>query len=103
MAVDNLRRPTRGFGSEAVGLFLLADVEVRAGRVSDAWERLQAAVRAALEIQHRIQLVVCLPIGAELCAAAGRWADVVTLYAARRAACQTGGEIVQSPHTAARR
>jgi len=98
-----LSRQAGDLSSAAVGLFLLADVEVRAGRVADAWDRLQAAVRAALEIQHRIQLVVCLPIGAELCAVAGRWADVVTLYAARRAACQTGGEIVQSPHTTARR
>jgi len=89
--------------SEAVGLFLLADVEVRAGRVTVAWERLRAAVRAALDIQHRLQLLVCLPIGAQLCGAAGRWADVVTVYAARRAAGLAGGEIAESPYSAARR
>jgi predicted ATPase/DNA-binding CsgD family transcriptional regulator len=98
-----LSREAGDLSSEAVGLFLLADVEVRAGRVTDAWERLQAAVRAALDIQHRLQLMVCLPIGAELCAAAARWPDVVTLYAARRAASRASGEIAESPHTAARR
>jgi predicted ATPase/DNA-binding CsgD family transcriptional regulator len=103
---DSLLALARGAGdrsSEAVGLFLLADVEVRAGRVAVAWERLHAAVRGAMEIQHRIQLMVCLPVGAELCAASGQWADAVTLYAARRAACQTGGGIQESPHATARR
>ena len=89
--------------SEAVAWYLLADVAVRAGQRAEAAGLLLTAVRLALEIRHRIQLVVCLPIGAQLCAAAGQWADVVTLYAAHRAARETGGEITENPHFTARR
>ena len=45
--------------------------------------------------------MVCLPVGAELCAAAGHWADMVTLYAARQAAAEAG-TVIGSVHTAAR-
>jgi tetratricopeptide (TPR) repeat protein len=102
-AVLALARQAGDLPSEAVGLYLLADVEVRSGNLAKAWEHLRPATQLALEIQHRLQLGFCLVIGAELCAAAGRWADLVTVYAARRAAEAAGGEpVADNPHTAAR-
>jgi len=103
-AVLALARQAGDLPSEAVGLYLLADVEVRSGNLAKAWEHLRPATQLALEIQHRLQLGFCLVIGAELCAAAGRWADLVTVYAARRAAeAAGGGPVADNPHTAARR
>jgi predicted ATPase/DNA-binding CsgD family transcriptional regulator len=98
-----LSRQVGDVTTEAVGLFLLADLELRAGHLAEAREQLHFAVCLALEVHHRIQLMVCLPIGAELCAAAGHWADMVTLYAARQAAAEAGGAVMGSAHTAARR
>src|SRR3984885_15208969 len=85
-AVLALARQAGDLSSEAVGRYLLADVELRAGSLAKAWEHLRPAIELALEIQHRLQLGFCLAIGAELCAAGGGWADLVTVYAARRAA-----------------
>jgi predicted ATPase/DNA-binding CsgD family transcriptional regulator len=98
-----LSRQAGDLTTEAVGLFLVADLELRAGRLAEARKQLDSAVRLAVEIHHRIQLMVCLPVGAELCAAAGLWADMVTLYAARQAAAEAGGAVIGSAHTAARR
>jgi predicted ATPase/DNA-binding CsgD family transcriptional regulator len=102
-AVLALARQAGDLSSEAVGLYLLADVELRAGSLAKAWEHLRPAVQLALEIQHRLQLGFCLAIGAELCAAAGRWADLVTVYAARRAAQEASSQVADNPHTTARR
>ena len=97
-----LSRQAGDLPSETVGLFLMADLELRAGNLPSAREHLRAAVGLALEI-HDPRLLICLPLGAELSAAAGRWADVVTLYAARRAAAKAGGEIAETTHGAVRR
>ena len=98
-----LSRQAGDLTTEAVGLFLLADLELQAGHLAEAREQLHSAVRLAVEIHHRLQLMVCLPVGAELCAAAGLWADMVTLYAARQAAAEAeAGTVIGSVHTAAR-
>jgi DNA-binding CsgD family transcriptional regulator/tetratricopeptide (TPR) repeat protein len=102
-AVLALARQAGDLSSEAVGRYLLADVELRAGRFAKAWEHLRPAMQLALEIQHRLQLGFCLAIGAELCAAAGRWADLVTVYAARSAAQEASSRVADNPHTTARR
>ena len=102
-AVLALARQAGDLSSEAVGLYLLADVELRAGSLAKAWEHLRPAIQLALEIQHRLQLGFCLAIGAELCAAAGRWADLVTIYAARRAAQEASSQVADNPHTTVRR
>ena len=60
-------------------------------------------MQLALQIQHRLQLGFCLAIGAELCAAAGRWADLVTVYAARSAAQEASRQVADNPHTTGRR
>jgi DNA-binding CsgD family transcriptional regulator/tetratricopeptide (TPR) repeat protein len=89
--------------TEAVGVFLLADLEMQAGHLAEAREQLHSAVRLAAGIHHRLQLMVCLPVGAELCAAAGHLAGTVTLYAARQAAAEAeAGTLIGSLHTAAR-
>ncbi len=77
--------------AEAVGRYLLADAELRAGRIAEGRAQVRAAVELALRIRHQLQLLVCTLIGAELCAADGRWADVVTLFAAHRAAITVRG------------
>ena len=96
-----LSRQAGDLATEAVGLFLLADLELQAGHLAEAREQLHPAVRLALEVHHRLQLMVCLPLGAELCAGAGQLPDMVTLYAARQAAAEAGTGI-GSLHTAAR-
>jgi predicted ATPase/DNA-binding CsgD family transcriptional regulator len=102
-AVLALARQAGDLSSEAVGRYLLADVELRAGSLAKAWEHLRPAMQLALEIQHRLQLGFCLAIGAELCAAAGRWADLVTVYAARGAVQEASSQVADNPHTTARR
>jgi predicted ATPase/DNA-binding CsgD family transcriptional regulator len=88
--------------TEAVGRYLLADTELRAGRVAEARAQVRAAVELALRIGHRLQLLVCTLIGAELCAADGRWADVVTLYAAHRAAAAASGTVGEAAYNSLR-
>jgi DNA-binding CsgD family transcriptional regulator len=88
--------------TEAVGRYLLADAELRAGRVTECRAHVIAAVEAALRIRHQLQLLVCTLIGAELCAADGRWADVVTLFAAHRAAAAARGTVGEASYNATR-
>jgi predicted ATPase/DNA-binding CsgD family transcriptional regulator len=102
-AVLALARQAGDLSSEAVGRYLLADVELRAGSLARAWEHLRPAMQLALEIQHRLQLGFCLAIGAELCATAGRWADLVTVYAARSGVQEASSQVADNPHTTARR
>ena len=77
--------------AESVGRYLLADAELRAGRVTEGRAQVIAAVELALRIRNQLQLHVCTLIGAELCAADGRWADVVTLSAVHQAAMTARG------------
>jgi predicted ATPase/DNA-binding CsgD family transcriptional regulator len=93
-----LARQAGAVPAEAVGLYLLADLETRAGQLADAWRHLRPAVELAVRMRHRVQILVCLSTGADLCAAAGRWADVITIYAARRAAFAAGGEVADTPY-----
>jgi DNA-binding CsgD family transcriptional regulator len=79
--------------TESVGRYLLADAELRAGRAAEARPQVRAAVELAKRVRYRLQLLVCLLIGAELCAADRRWADVVTLYAAWRTARAASGTV----------
>jgi predicted ATPase/DNA-binding CsgD family transcriptional regulator len=68
--------------AEAFTVFLLARLDLQAGQLADAWAYLGAALRIADRIRDRLRLWDCLTAGVELCAAAGRWADAVTVSAA---------------------
>ncbi len=89
----DLSRRAGDLRTETVGQYLLADVELRAGRLAEAREQVRAAAELALRFRGPLQLLTCTFIGAELCAAAGRLADAVTIYAARQAATATSGAV----------
>jgi hypothetical protein len=89
----DLSRRVGDLRTEAVGHYLLADTELRAGHLAEGRRQVHAAAELALRIRHQLQLLVCMLVGAELCAASGRWADVVTLYAAHRAAAAARGTV----------
>jgi DNA-binding CsgD family transcriptional regulator len=70
--------------------------------VAEGRAQVRAAVELALRIRHQLQLLVCMLIGAELCAADGRWADVVTLFAAHRAASAAKGSVGEAAYNGVR-
>jgi predicted ATPase/DNA-binding CsgD family transcriptional regulator len=80
-AVD-LARAADDLSAETFGLLLLARLEGRAGAPGDAWSRLSAALELATRIGDRRRLRMCLPLGAEICATTGRWAEAVTVWSA---------------------
>ena len=66
-------------------LEVMADLERRAGNLAEAGAYLQEAVAVASRIGHSIALTSLVDRCGHLCAATGRWADAVTLWAAHAA------------------
>jgi predicted ATPase/DNA-binding CsgD family transcriptional regulator len=66
-------------------LWTLAAWDRRAGRLADAGTQLGEAVRLSSRTGDRMRLIDCLDTCGELCAATGRWADVITIWAAHAA------------------
>jgi predicted ATPase/DNA-binding CsgD family transcriptional regulator len=81
--------------AELVSLMALLDLS--AGRIPEAGVHLQEAMQ--LGVQTGNQLDYCLDTGGRLCAAMGRWAEAVTLWAAYAACLQAEG-IPDSPQQA---
>ena len=78
----------RGVGDlrfQANMLWTLADWDRRSGRLADAPTQLGEAVRLSSRTGDRMRLIDCLDTCGELCAATGRWADVITIWAAQAA------------------
>jgi predicted ATPase/DNA-binding CsgD family transcriptional regulator len=66
-------------------LEVMADLERLAGNPAEAGACLQEAVAVAARIGHSLALASLIDRCAHLCAATGRWADAVTLWAAHAA------------------
>ncbi|MGP0026785.1 MAG: LuxR C-terminal-related transcriptional regulator [Streptosporangiaceae bacterium] len=67
-------------------LWTMAILDQQAGRLADARTHLHEAVWLAVRTGNQGRLVDCLDICGQLCAATGRWADAITVWAAY-AAC----------------
>ncbi|MGH3286018.1 MAG: hypothetical protein ACRDPD_15240 [Streptosporangiaceae bacterium] len=77
--------------TQAALLTLLGHLDLDAGRLTDAAARLQEAVQVALRISDETELLNCIDNCGHLCAAAGRWADATTLWAALAAYSEQAG------------
>jgi predicted ATPase/DNA-binding CsgD family transcriptional regulator len=64
-------------------LWLMAELDRQTGRISDARSHLGESLRVAAQTGDRLRIIDCLDTCAHVCAAAGRWAEAITIWAAR--------------------
>jgi DNA-binding CsgD family transcriptional regulator len=69
----------------------IAELDLRAGRTGDAAAHLREGLRIAVRTGNWYQLFPCISQCGELCAATGRAAEALTLWAARAAVDRRGG------------
>jgi non-specific serine/threonine protein kinase len=77
--------------TQAALLTLLGHLDLDAGHLTDAAAHLEEAVQVALRISDETELLNCIDNCGHLCAATGRWADAVTLWAALAAYSEQAG------------
>jgi predicted ATPase/DNA-binding CsgD family transcriptional regulator len=77
--------------TQAALLTLLAHLDLDAGRLTDAAAHLQESLQVSLRIGDQTELLNCLDNCGHLCAATGRWADAMTLWAALAAYTEQAG------------
>jgi predicted ATPase/DNA-binding CsgD family transcriptional regulator len=70
---------------QAILLWLTAELDRRAGRMSDAGAHLRETLVIASRIDDQLRLADCLDTCGHICAATGRWAEAVTMWAAHAA------------------
>ena len=63
-------------------LWHMAEVDRRAGRMADAGTHVREALGITAQTGDRLRLIDCLDTCGHLCAAGGRWAEAITLWAA---------------------
>ena len=68
--------------SEAFCLDMLAELDQRAGRLTEAAAHLREALELSVRIGSPMRLIDCLDNCGHLCAATSRWSDAVTVWAA---------------------
>ena len=78
---------------QALLLGIMADLDQMAGSMADAGVHLREALEIASRIGDWLHLSDCLYLCGELCAATGRWAEAVTLWAAHAAYLADRGTI----------
>ena len=88
--------------SQGAFLDLMADIDRRAGRIPEAGAHLREALRLAVQTGDRTLLHDCLDVVGHLCAATGRWAEAITLWAAHAARVHSEG-LPDIPQTRQRR
>jgi predicted ATPase/DNA-binding CsgD family transcriptional regulator len=77
--------------TQAALLTLLAHLDLDAGRLTDAAAHLHESLLVSLRIGDQTELLNCVDNGGHLCAATGRWADAITLWAALAAYSEQAG------------
>jgi predicted ATPase/DNA-binding CsgD family transcriptional regulator len=77
--------------TQAALLTLLAHLDLDAGRLTDAAAHLQESLQVSLRIGDQTELLNCIDNCGHLCAATGRWADAITLWAALAAYTEQAG------------
>jgi predicted ATPase/DNA-binding CsgD family transcriptional regulator len=73
--------------------WIMADIQLRSGDLAGAWTQLGSALRLVRATAIQVLLVGCLSLGVELCGAAERWDEAVTLLTAVRALLRAAGEM----------
>ncbi len=84
-------------------LWLTALLDHQAGRLADAGMHLQEAIELASRIGDGVRLIDCLDSCGHLCAATGRRAEAITIWAARTTCQQRTGLTVNLPQDERRR
>ena len=77
--------------TQAALLTLLGHLDLDAGRLIDAAAHLQESLQVSLRIGDQTELLNCVDNCGHLCAATGRWADAITLWAALAAYTEQAG------------
>ena len=77
--------------TQAALLTLLGHLDLDAGRLTDAAAHLQESLQVSLRIGDQTELLNCVDNCGHLCAATGRWADAITLWAALAAYTEQAG------------
>ena len=72
-------------------LSLIADLDCRAGRISESWAHLREALEIALRIGEQETVIDCVDVCGFLCAASRRWGETITIWAAASACSQEQG------------
>jgi DNA-binding CsgD family transcriptional regulator len=83
-------------------LSMAANLDLRVGHVSEAGQYLAETIELCLRNGDRLSLTSCLDVCGHLCAASGRWADALTLWAAL-AVFMDRGSIADLPEDLRRR
>jgi predicted ATPase/DNA-binding CsgD family transcriptional regulator len=68
--------------SEALCLGLMTDLDTRAGRIADACRHLRESIKLSTRVGDLFGLLTDMDRAGLLCAATGRWAEAITLWAA---------------------
>jgi non-specific serine/threonine protein kinase len=84
-------------------LRVMADLDIVAGRTAGASAHLRQAIELCSRIGYGLVLPDCLDSCAYLCAATGRWAETLTMWAACTSALQAAGMQADLPYGAERR
>jgi predicted ATPase/DNA-binding CsgD family transcriptional regulator len=87
---------------QAFFLGYMAEVDRRADRLADAGTHLRESLELAVQVGDRLRLIDCLDTCGHLCAATGRWAEAITVWAAH-AAHKADTDILDLPQDAQRR
>ena len=85
---------------QAEFLFVMAELDLEAGRMPEAVAHLREALRLAVQVGDKLRLTDCLDVCGLICAATGRWAEAITLWAAYAARNTDAGtpELPQEAH-----
>jgi predicted ATPase/DNA-binding CsgD family transcriptional regulator len=86
-----LARHAADLVSQAYCLGHMAAIDQLTGRIPEAWAHLRESTEIATRLGHPLVILNCADLGGHLCAAAQRWAEAATLWAACDARTQDGG------------
>lgn len=78
-------RQAGALGDQADCLMLMADLDLRAGRIAEARSHLCEALGLAMRAGIGLILIDCLDLGGHLCAQTHQWAEAITLWVAHAA------------------
>ena len=95
-------RQAGDLSSQVSCLGRMADMDQLAGRIPEAGEHLRESLEITTRMGDPLGLLNCLDSGGHLCAAAQRWAEAVTLWAAQAELTRRGG-IIDVPQDVDRR
>jgi predicted ATPase/DNA-binding CsgD family transcriptional regulator len=90
-------------GHQAQLLYLMVVRALDAGRLSEAQEKLRESIELATYVADRMRLIDVMDECGYVCAAMRRYAEAVTLWAARDVQCEANGMLILTPYEEDRR